>query len=270
MTRLLRLPHMGISINFIIDDILDEIISDFLLTYHNFLYNFDENESCLEFISCENYEVKIIGETVQTVRILACDVLTFIENYIYEHITVSSNTLLLHAGAIKYNNKGVILAGATMSGKSTLTSYLLNEGFEYITDDIVILNTNNVTFLPYPKTIMLREQSYNILREAKINLSVIGKTYGNKERWVVCPPFASTLNISANAIIYLNLTTRKENVIQIEPSVSRLAKILYYPQNIKQQLTLCNTITNKLKHYNMNFFNLSNARGMIEKVLDEV
>lgn len=50
---------------------------------------------------------------------------------------------ILHGSSISYKNKGIIFSGLSGSGKSTLISDLINKGFDYISDDLVCLDSKN-------------------------------------------------------------------------------------------------------------------------------
>jgi len=45
--------------------------------------------------------------------------------------------LMLHAGGVSWAGRGLLIPGASGSGKSTTTSFLTDRGFEYLTDELV-------------------------------------------------------------------------------------------------------------------------------------
>lgn len=47
---------------------------------------------------------------------------------------------VLHASSIEYKNKGFIFVGPSSSGKSSIVSTLINKGFNFLSDDLVIIN----------------------------------------------------------------------------------------------------------------------------------
>jgi hypothetical protein len=51
----------------------------------------------------------------------------------------------IHASAVSFNGKGIVIAGPSGQGKTTLLLHLLREGFHYIADDNLLLReTQNV------------------------------------------------------------------------------------------------------------------------------
>lgn len=52
----------------------------------------------------------------------------------------NSTGLMLHAGAVSWAGRGVLIPGVSGAGKSTLTSFLADRGFEYLTDELVYVS----------------------------------------------------------------------------------------------------------------------------------
>ena len=50
---------------------------------------------------------------------------------------------VLHGSSISHNNNGIIFAGLSGSGKSTIISNLINMGFKYNSDDLVCLDSKH-------------------------------------------------------------------------------------------------------------------------------
>lgn len=59
----------------------------------------------------------------------------------YQIVYHSQGGLALHAAAVSWQGRGLLLPGTTGTGKSTLTAWLLAHGFQYLTDEL--------TFVPH-------------------------------------------------------------------------------------------------------------------------
>ncbi|MGI8639535.1 MAG: hypothetical protein ACR2MG_06235 [Pyrinomonadaceae bacterium] len=63
--------------------------------------------------------------------------------------------LYLHAGAVSWNNTGIILPGGSFSGKTTLVKEFIKAGADYITDDLTLLDIRG-NILPFPRALAIR------------------------------------------------------------------------------------------------------------------
>lgn len=64
--------------------------------------------------------------------------------------------LVIHGGAVEKEGKVHVLPGFSGVGKSTLLSYLLTKGWNYFSDDIVLLNLRDKKVYPYPIPLRLK------------------------------------------------------------------------------------------------------------------
>jgi hypothetical protein len=74
------------------------------------------------------------------------------------HLTVAShaeNVLFVHAGAVTWAGRAILIPGRSMSGKSTLVSALLEAGARYYSDEYAVLDRHG-RVLPYPRAIHVR------------------------------------------------------------------------------------------------------------------
>lgn len=75
-----------------------------------------------------------------------------------QHLTV------LHAAVLAGRSGAVVLCGATQTGKSTLTVACVARGFDYLSDDMAILDVAALTVEPFARPIMLRAGGRHVLR----------------------------------------------------------------------------------------------------------
>lgn len=83
-------------------------------------------------------------------------------------LSISSlpKNIYLHAGAIVWNNYGIMLPGESYSGKTTLVKEFIKAGAVYITDDLTVLKGTG-ELLPFPRTLAIRTDSGRELRTAE-------------------------------------------------------------------------------------------------------
>jgi hypothetical protein len=85
------------------------------------------------------------------------DVLLGFEHMVRLRFANSSPThFFLHAGAVAHRGQGIVIPGASFSGKTTLVSALVRAGAEYYTDENAVLDDQGLLH-PYPKALGVRE-----------------------------------------------------------------------------------------------------------------
>ncbi|MEM8750559.1 MAG: glycosyltransferase [Pseudomonadota bacterium] len=88
------------------------------------------------------------------------------EDVIEGLITDQSASLVLHAGAVAHKGKAVIIPGVTGAGKSVLTALLVEYGFDYLTDELVLVgNQAQPSIRTLPRSLTLRAESLTALPE---------------------------------------------------------------------------------------------------------
>lgn len=63
--------------------------------------------------------------------------------------------MFIHAGAVAWKGKGIILPATSFAGKSTIVAELVRLGAEYYSDDYAIFDRNGMLH-PFPRTISMR------------------------------------------------------------------------------------------------------------------
>lgn len=84
------------------------------------------------------------------------DIFRFLDSQI--RLTVAEyavGKVFLHAGAVVWNGKAVIIPASSFSGKTTLVAELIERGAEYYSDEYAVLDGEGLVY-PYPKMLSLR------------------------------------------------------------------------------------------------------------------
>jgi len=68
-----------------------------------------------------------------------------------------------HAGAVSMDDRCVLLPGASGSGKSSLVAGLMQAGFGYCTDELAVIDEDDMQLLPCPINIGLKEGVWSAL-----------------------------------------------------------------------------------------------------------
>ncbi len=71
---------------------------------------------------------------------------TLMNDVIYHIIDKTDSQHALHAGAVWYDDQCVVFPGASGRGKSTLTSWFISNGFQYLTDELVFISNERIVY----------------------------------------------------------------------------------------------------------------------------
>jgi Coenzyme PQQ synthesis protein D (PqqD) len=107
----------------------------------------------------------------------------------------SHRLLGLHAAAVYYQGKCILMPAPSGSGKSTLTAALVGSGFSHCADDLVLLTPAPVYMRPVPVAVGLKTGSWNLLASYHPNLALLPthlRSDGKQVRYLVPPADTGT------------------------------------------------------------------------------
>ena len=90
---------------------------------------------------------------------------------------LSTRRVFVHAGAVAWNGRGILIPGSTLSGKSTLVTELVRAGATYLSDEYAILDGAGRVY-PFPKPISFRADP--TARQVDVPIESIGGTVARK------------------------------------------------------------------------------------------
>lgn len=95
--------------------------------------------------------------------------------------TRSAGAVRLHGGAVARDGRAVAICGTSGSGKSTLVAALVGQGWQYLTDEVVIVDPLTLGITAYPKWI-------DLAPDAAQNLGLDAAAVGSAGRKLHLPP----------------------------------------------------------------------------------
>lgn len=76
----------------------------------------------------------------------------------------SHGGLLFHAGGLSWRGQGLVLPGAIGAGKTTLTAWLLSQGFRYLTDELVFVPQDAASFQAFTRPLNVKRGAWAALQ----------------------------------------------------------------------------------------------------------
>ncbi len=83
-------------------------------------------------------------------------VLGLFDTFVRNHVALKApDRIFVHAGAVAYRGRGIVIPGRSFSGKTTLVAQLLAAGATYYSDEYAVLDEQGLLH-PFPKPLSLR------------------------------------------------------------------------------------------------------------------
>jgi hypothetical protein len=225
MRRWIRRP-------FYIPDVLietdcEDLVSNLALVYGQYCTDREGDTPCLSVTVKKNakdgYEIRGKGAGVRSV-----DPLQDLENIIYDGTTIREGIFGLHAGAVRIGQKAVVFVAPTSNGKTTLTTYFVRKGYDYITDDCVLIDMEQMVIHPFPKPIHLREGGIRALDMAGVRPDTTLLDTGMLRRYIYTPPCPLQQDIGIGRILFLDRNETENEVTALKPAIA-MQEILRSP-----------------------------------------
>jgi hypothetical protein len=93
-----------------------------------------------------------------------CDPPTIIQSALLQTISfLTKDYHLFHAGAVSWDDGGIIFPASPRMGKTTLVIKLVTLGFKFLSDEVACLDSNRGVLEPFPRKINIRFESQSLL-----------------------------------------------------------------------------------------------------------
>ena len=140
---------------------------------------------------------------------------------IHRFVEVHPELLWLHAGAAALEERAVLLCGSWGSGKSTMVGHLCRKGWTYLSDDIVPVDRERDSLVPFPLTPMMRahEEDAEGVRLSRAEVSNLSKHIVDLDDEAVAKK-----NIPIASIVFpqFNPTLQQSKLMRISPATATL------------------------------------------------
>ncbi len=111
---------------------------------------YSNTESEEFFISRDNTEKMLASDIGEFIFIFEKDMTIELQK-------IRSDLYFMHAAAIEYQGKAIIIVAPSGTGKSTTSWALLHTGFNYLSDELAPIDLCDMQVLPYPHALCLKD-----------------------------------------------------------------------------------------------------------------
>jgi len=142
---------------------------------------------------------------------------------------------------VEYNGRAYIFLASAMTGKTTLTVYLINSGFSYITEDCVLIDKQTFTVYPYNCPIHLRVGGFEIIKQHGIAIHDI-KLFDTPDniRYVYMPSRYIKTSIPLGGIFFITRSEAENSITDMSASESII-------ELMKSSITIYNPTAEHIK-----------------------
>ncbi|RLA71781.1 MAG: hypothetical protein DRG30_08135 [Epsilonproteobacteria bacterium] len=183
----------------------------------------------------------------------------------------------LHAGALYFKKKLLLLPAVSGSGKSTLCAYLMHQGFEFLSDEVAMINKDS-HICPIPLALAIKEGSWEALENNKIlfnDLRAHKRFDGQRLRYLAPANYAKEdLKVEGAYLIFPRYIAREPTSIDSITTLEALSLIItagyevidsYDEKSIREWIGIVETF----QKYTITYSDMDDARQTIEKLMEE-
>ncbi len=181
--------------------------------------------------------------------------------------------LVLHAGAIGRAGRTVLLPADANSGKSTLTTALVAEGWRYLTDEAAALD-GRLMVRPYPKPIALDPGSFHLFPEFAPDTRDDDLWSGRRQRaWYLDPASVGSVGAPTPAHIVVSprwtegAATAVTALRPIEALHELLGHAFDFSQGGAHVFEILARLANDVPMYQLNYGDLRAATAAVDRLL---
>lgn len=120
-----------------------------------------------------NWLIRDTSTAAETIAVNAGDLAYFLSDRIIYHLIKNNNVgHCLHAACVARGDKAIIMPGVSGAGKSSLTCWFLANGFDYVSDELVILlEADYLKAIPRP--LQIKHSGIDVIKSLKDSVSTV-------------------------------------------------------------------------------------------------
>ena len=186
------------------------------LKYGKYVQHCPEGKTCSDIIEIYQPSEKYILKYNNKLSIVS-SAIQALSQIISANKKLLPSCFALHGAALEKKGKAYLFIASSGTGKTTLTSYLLTKGLNYITDDCIIISKDTLLITPYSTPLQLRKGGYELLSKLNIELENVKKLeeHSITYRYSFFPTNYITQEIPIDKIFFINRSESKNELTEL-------------------------------------------------------
>ena len=143
-------------------------------------------------------------------------------------ITRTSNSALVHSAAVGIDNKGILICAMGGSGKSTLSVSCLTDGFQYVSDDYLILNKTDNGLYAHPIYSMITLSEHIYKRMVSLKCKFMCNNHNNTKYVFNISDYDNVITkLPIKAVVFPKICNVEEPTVEKTNKSRALTQLVY-------------------------------------------
>ncbi|MCI9436089.1 MAG: hypothetical protein HFH85_02785 [Lachnospiraceae bacterium] len=196
------------------------------------------------------------------------DPISFVNNIIFENPFFEENILAMHGAVVEVLGKAYLFLGETEAGKTTLASYLINKGFNYMAEDCILIDYEQDVVNPYPNPLYLRNGGVEILENNGVFVPLRYVDYFSFKRYIYIPQNCQNVPQQIGSIFFIkrSMNRNKVSAIKAEDAFFRLIKSTIIQYSLRHPYIREFKRLSTLPCYILEYADLSFVKNAVEEM----
>lgn len=232
-----------------------------------------------------NYEITTMSETDFSVSINGSDLFSNINSdqvlwrLMQDSITQLNGTakvgIVLHAAALSNLGDGLILCGQSGCGKSSLAAWLVADGMQYLTDEVIVFPINGGEISGLCRSIILKSGSSFIWKRSMRKLELDGfHHFTDGSVWItptLLHPHAVRASVTPRILIFPRYTPEAQLSAQRLTKADALFRMLQCLVNARNfpdgGMTATTRLAQQVTAYSLTYSDIEHAAQWIKEII---